>query len=165
MFLLFYSPTFYVFTSQKGGIYAKYLKQHQDCPQTHEKQVFRTLIKILTATKVLGYTTAHLANVPVLSVYHDNRKSLSKSYQRWQGEDEDKTRNIKLTFSTEFVFFACSTSFLQTIITDKPIEKKNCQTFSIQPLLTRLSPMFEQQFKCQSTIFFSGFEQLVSLHY
>lgn len=82
------------------------------------------LIKILTATKVLGYTTAHLVNAPVLSVCHDNRKSLSKSYYGWQGEDEDKTRNIKLTFSTEFVFFACSTSFLQTIITDKPIEKK-----------------------------------------
>lgn len=35
-----------------------------------------------------------------------------------------RNRNIRLTFSTELVFFTCSTSFLQTIITHKPEEKK-----------------------------------------
>lgn len=40
-------------------------------------------------------------------------------------EVEDKGINIKLTFSAEFVFFTRSTSFLQTIITDKPIEDNN----------------------------------------
>lgn len=36
------------------------------------------LIKILTATKALGYTTPHFANVPVLSIM-TTEKSQSKS--------------------------------------------------------------------------------------
>lgn len=80
------------------------------------------LIKILTAS---GYAAPHFANVPVLSVM--TTQSLNQKPIRGGREEMnvgDENRNTKLTFSTEFVFFACSTSFLQTIIADKPIEEK-----------------------------------------
>lgn len=80
---------------------------------------------MLTATKALGYTTPPFANVPVLSIMTTeslNQKAIRGGREKMKVED--KNRNIKLTFSTEFVFFTCSTSFLQAIITDKPIKKK-----------------------------------------
>lgn len=93
----------------------------------------------------MGDTTPHFATVLTLSTMTKESLSQKANIKKTAKEEisdgrekikiEHTNGNIKLTFSTEFVFFTCSTSFLQTIVTNKPTEEKKRQKLRNKALL------------------------------
>lgn len=93
----------------------------------------------------MGDTTPHFATVLTLSTTTTESLSQKANIKKTAKEEisdgrekikiEHTNGNIKLTFSTEFVFFTCSTSFLQTIVTNKPTEEKKRQKLRNKALL------------------------------